>query len=190
MVLFFEFHSFGRVLNLRLKVFLLTLQLIHQFPLFVQLDCQTLQVLFLGGCCVFVLLSHLKNFVLRFIDLIFKTVDSDLLAAVVLQRISGQLPDDKLTIAKLANGTSLHIPLHVCLEIPALLEAVLAVGKAAKVTVRFGKVRLFLPHAVASVAPACILEILLVNWVSAGENVIFVVKHELPETNLERSTGF
>ena len=136
------------------------------------------------------LLSHLKNFVLRFIDLIFKTVDSDLLTAVVLQRISGQLPNDELTIAKLTNGTSLHISFTVCLEIPALLEAVFAIGEAAKVAVRFGKVRLFLPHAVASVASACILEIFLVNWVSAGENVVFVVKHELPETNLERSTGF
>ena len=147
-------------------------------------------MLLLGLRCVLMLLPHFKNFFLRLMDLIFKTVDSYLLTAVVFQRIGCELPNDELTIAKLTNWTSLHISLHVCLEIPGLFEAVLAVGEATKVTVRFGKVRLFLPHAVARVAPARILEILLVDWVGSGKNVVFVVKNELPETNLERSTGF
>ena len=139
---------------------------------------------------MFVLLAHLLNFVLRLIDLIFKTVDGYLLTAVVFQRIGRELPNNELAIAQLTNGPSLHVTLTVGLKIPTLFEAVLAVGEAAEVTVRLGKVRLFLPHAVARVAPARILEILLVDWVCSGKNVVFVVKHELPETNLERSTGF
>lgn len=131
----FQFHALGRVPYLILKVFLLTLQLVYQLSLFVQLVGDPLQMLLLscGGVCV--LRSHSRNLLLRLVYLLFEAVDGDLLATIIFERICRQLPYYELAIAQFANGTPLDVPFVIFLKITRLFEAVLAVGETAEVTV-------------------------------------------------------